>query len=40
MKGHKEAAFHVRFIEKLVLEVGVVSQQYNGTQHTSPDTAL
>ena len=40
MKGHKQAAFHVRFIEKLVLEVGVVSQQYNGTQHTSPDTAL
>ena len=28
-KGHKQAAFHVRFIEKLVLEAGVVSQQYN-----------
>ena len=40
MKGHKQAAFHVRFIKKLVLEAGVVSQQYNGTQHTSPNTAL
>ena len=40
MKRHKQAAFHVRFIEKLVLEVGVVSQQSNGMQHTSPDTAL
>ena len=29
MKGHKQAAFHVRFIEKPVLEHGVVSQQYN-----------
>ena len=37
-KGYKQAAFHVRLIEKLVLEV--VSQQYNGMQHTSPDTAL
>ena len=39
-KGHKQAAFHVRFIEKLVLEVGVVSQQYSVMQHTSPDTGL
>ena len=36
VKGYKQAVFHARFIEKLVLEVGVVSQQHNGTQHTSP----
>ena len=40
MKGHKQAAFNVMFFEELVMEVGVVSQQYNGKQHTSPDTAL
>ena len=36
MKGHKQAAFHVRFIEIPVLEHGVVSQQYNGMQQTNP----
>ena len=40
MKGHKQGAFHARFIEKLALEVGVVSQQYNGMQCTSPNTGL
>ena len=40
VKGHKQAAFHVRFIEKLVWEVRVVSQQYSGMQHTSPNTWL
>ena len=40
MKGHNQAAFHVRFIQKLVLEVEVVSQQYSWMQHTSPDTGL
>ena len=39
-KGHKQAAFHVRFIEKLILEVGVVSQQYSGMQCTSRNTGL
>ena len=39
-KAHKQAAFHVRFIEKLVPEVGVVSQQYSGMQHTNPETGL
>ena len=40
MKGHKQAAFHVRFIEKPVWEHGVVSQQYNGMQYTSPNSGL
>ena len=40
MKGHKQAAFHVRFIEIPVLEGGVVSQQYNGTQYTSPNSGM
>ena len=40
MKGHKQAAFHVRFIEKPVLEHGVVSKQYNGMQHTSPNIGI
>ena len=37
MKRHKLAAFHVRFIEIPVLEHGVVSQQGNGMQYTSPN---
>ena len=40
MKGHKQAAFHVRFIEKPVLEHRGVSQQYNGMQYTSPNSGL
>ena len=40
MKGHKQAAFNVRFIEKLVLEVGVVSQQYSGMQYKSQNTGM
>ena len=40
MKGHKLAAFHVRFIEIPVLEHGVVSQQYNRMQHTSPNIGM
>ena len=40
MKGHKLAAFHVRFIEIPVLECGVVSQQYNRMQHTSPNIGI
>ena len=39
-KGHKQAAFHVRFIEIPVLECGVVSQQYNGKQHTNPNIGI
>ena len=39
-KGHKQAAFHVRFIEKPVLERRVVSQQYNGTQHTGSNSGM
>ena len=40
MKRHKLAAFHVRFIEIPVLEHGVVSQQYNGKQHTNPNIGI
>ena len=40
MKGHKQAAFHVRFLNKPVLECVVVSQQYNGMQHTSPNIGI
>ena len=40
MTGPKQAAFHVRFIEKPVLEHGVVLQQYNGMQHTGPNSGL
>ena len=40
MKGHKQVAFHVRFIEQPVLERGVVSQQYYGMQYTSPNSGL
>ena len=40
MKGHKQAAFHVRFIEKPVLECGVVSQQYNGRQYTNANIGI
>ena len=39
-KGHKQAAFPVRFIEIPVLERGVVSQQYNGTQYTNPNSGM
>ena len=40
VKGHKQAAFHVSFIEIPVLEHRVVSQQYNGTQYTSPNSGM
>ena len=40
MKGHKQAAFHVRFIEIPVLERGVVLQQYNGKQHTNQNIGM
>ena len=40
MKRHKLAAFHVRFIEIPVLECGVVSQQCNGMQYTSPNSGM
>ena len=40
MKRYKLAAFHVRFIEIPVLERRVVSQQYNGKQHTSPNIGI
>ena len=40
MKGHKQAVFHVRFIEIPVLEHGVVSQQYSGTQYTNPNIGI
>ena len=40
VKRHKLAAFHVRFIEIPVLECGVVSQQHNRKQHTSPNIGM
>ena len=40
MKGHKQAALNVWFIEKPVLEDRVVSQQYNGMWYTSPNSGL
>ena len=39
-KGHKLVAFHVRFIEIPVQECGMVSQQYNGRQHTNPNIGM
>ena len=40
MKGHKQAAFHVRLIEIPALERGVVSQGYNGMQYTNPNSGM